>query len=374
TEIWGRAAETFGVPNETLIGRQFDALGHFAERSAEMPGGAELMAAQTPFRRMIFLAKPQEGDFRRLMLSGVPVFDDENGGFTGYRGTAIDLTARAETPDEANAARRTPAEALDELALRNRQLDTALEEARVASRVKTEFLAMMSHELRTPLNAIIGLAEMSTNQIQGPLPETYRAYFEDIHGAGRHLLTVIEQMLDATEIDGGKIALDVEPVAVAEVIREARAMIVPQAREKKMRLENLSADPEAVVLADPARLRQILVNLLNNAVKFTTEGGRLGIETALVAEGMLDITVWDTGIGIPATRQSLVFESFYKGDADIRLAGSKGIGLGLSISRRLARLMDGELSLESELGVGSRLILRLPLAPDPGTNWPGPRG
>jgi len=374
TELWGRAAETFGAPNETLIGRQFHALGQFAERPAGIPGGTDLMDARAPFRRLIFLANLEPGGQRRIMLSGVPVFDDQTGRFAGYRGTAIDLAAHAGTAEEADSDRRAPAEALDELALRNRQLDTALDEARSAARAKTEFLAMMSHELRTPLNAIIGLAEMSTSEIQGPLPEIYRAYFEDIRGAGQHLLAVIEQMLDATEIDGGHVALDIEPVAVADIVREAKAMVMPQAREKNLQLEGDEAESDARVLADPARLRQILVNLLNNAVKFTPEGGCVGVEIATVAEGLLDITIRDNGIGISAERQALVFESFYKGDADIRLAGSKGVGLGLSISRQLARLMDGDLSLDSQPGAGSRFLLRLPLAPDPAANWPGPRG
>lgn len=373
TALWGRAAETFGLPNEALIGRQFDALGRFAARPMGMSGGADLMAARAPFRRLPFLVDLESGH-RRLVLSGVPVFDDESGRFTGYRGTAIDLTARAEETEVADGDHhRASAEALDALARRNQQLDGALEHARIASRAKTEFLATMSHELRTPLTAIIGLAEMSTKEIRGPLPDTYRGYFEDIHLAGKHLLAVIEQMLDATEIDGGRINLDIEPVAVADIVREARAMVAPQARDKNLRVTADETVSDTFVLADPARLRQILVNLLNNAVKFTPDGGCIGIETAAVGEGMLGITVWDNGVGISPRRQALVFESFYKGDADLRLAGSKGVGLGLSISRHLARLMDGDLSLESEPGAGSRFLLRLPVAPDPAVNWPGPR-
>lgn len=368
TDLSERAPQTFGAAVPQLIGHPLKELGHFADYPPDLKIGDEMIAARVPFRNLVFVVTHDKGGPRQIRLSGVPCFDEQTGSFAGYRGTATDLTK--DTDPAASAAREFPAEALSELTLRNRQLDQALSEARQTANAKNEFLAMMSHELRTPLNAIIGLSEMSTTKMHGPLDEPYLGYFHDIRNAGQHLLTIINEMLEATRIDSQQVSLEIEPIRVAKLVEEARLLVAHQARERNIKIDTSSVTGDDQILADAVRARQILVNLLGNALKFTAPGGHVGVEVRRADERLLDIIVWDTGIGISPDKQRLVFESFYRIGNNILHTGGEGIGLGLSISHGLAKQMDGDLLMESETDKGTRVSLRLPIADLPIQDWP----
>lgn len=355
-----RIAETTGLPPHILKGRYLLSLGEFAGGGRETP--KELLQRRAPFRQALFIMPDGKGAQHSIHLSGVPVFDDASGKFLGYRGTGTDVTRQHMAE---NAERQTSAElakAMEALTARNTQLDLALEDARAAERAKIEFLAMMSHELRTPLNAIIGFSDAAIQRVLGPLSDPYVGYFSDIHKAGQHLLAIISDILDTANIETQTLSISVAPVRARELMSEAKALIGMRASEKHLNIDAVDIADHWTILADRLRTRQILVNLLNNAVKFTPDGGSIGIETREYADGRLAITVWDTGIGIPAAELDRVFERFYQVKTDGMSRRPEGTGLGLSVSRQLAQLMGGDLTVESAPGRGARFTLTLPLA------------
>jgi signal transduction histidine kinase len=234
--------------------------------------------------------------------------------------------------------------------------------ARAGTDIPAEALARIVHELRTPLNAVAGFADAALHETHGPLEPGYRDYFARILAAGRHLETLVEDLLDLARADAGRLTLTSVAVPVRPLLLEATAMVTPLAAQGDVAIAELAQPLEWQLRADPTRTRQILVNLLANAVKFTPPGGHVGIIVAAAGEGSLDLTVWDTGIGIPDEERERIFIAFERCAGRPPQGNSKGLGLGLAISRQLARAMAGEIRVESGVGSGSRFILRLPLA------------
>ena len=260
-------------------------------------------------------------------------------------------------------ARRRQFDVRDHLAERHaaeRALFLAREEAENASRAKGEFLAVMSHELRTPLNAIGGYVELMEMGLRGPITEQQRADLARIQQSQKHLLGLINQVLNYTRIETGMVRYDLTDVRVGDALASAEALIVPQVRTKGLDYSFRTCDPGISVRADRDKLQQVLLNLLTNAIKFTNPGGRITVACAPKG-AMVTVTVTDTGVGIPADKLATVFDPFVQVDTRLTRA-QEGIGLGLAISRDLARGMAGELTAESVEGVGSTFTLTLPAA------------
>jgi signal transduction histidine kinase len=254
--------------------------------------------------------------------------------------------------------------------------DRALVDAERASRAKSDFLAMMSHELRTPLNAIGGYAELLLMGLRGPLTDSQRDDLERVRRSQRHLLGVINDLLNFARLENGRIEYDIAPVPVAMLVAEVIPMIEPQIRAKNIELDVHEADPQLSVMADREKLSQILLNLLSNATKFTPSIGRIAIDTERVSASdgtppAVSITVSDSGVGISAEKLETIFEPFVQVRSD-PAATREGTGLGLAISRDLARGMGGELRVRSEVGRGSAFTLLLPRA-DSSDRDPGAR-
>ena len=304
------------------------------------------------------------GQPRHVLVSGVPVFGEASGRFEGYRGTGTDVTRRFKAEKSATDAKAELEITLEELRQRNKDLVLALEKSHVADKAKIDFLAMMSHELRTPLNCIIGFSDAATQKVHGPLDKSYEEYFKNIHKAGGHLLDIINDILDTANIEARNLAIELIPVRVRELVEEAANLVDPEVGEiRRIETDNGQvSNTDLLVLADRLRARQILVNLLSNAVKFTPDDGKVGVEISAGADGLIDLTVWDTGIGIPADEQERVFDPFYQVEKNILSRKTEGAGLGLAISRQLAQLMKGDLTVESTVGEGTRFTLSLPQA------------
>ncbi|HEX2090935.1 MAG TPA: PAS domain-containing protein, partial [Longimicrobiaceae bacterium] len=247
---------------------------------------------------------------------------------------------------------------ITERKLTEEALRRAKEEAEAASRAKSDFLAVMSHELRTPLNAIGGYAELIELGIRGPVTEMQREDLRRIQQSQRHLLGLINEVLNYARVEAGAVSYDLSEVRVAEALAAAEALVLPQVSARGLTLEVSPPTPELSAWVDRERLQQILLNLLSNAVKFTGSGGRICVEAEEEGEHVA-IRVRDSGVGIPPEKLPGIFEPFVQVGRALNNP-SEGVGLGLAISRDLARGMGGDLVAESEAGVGSVFTLLLP--------------
>jgi signal transduction histidine kinase len=236
------------------------------------------------------------------------------------------------------------------------QLERLYGELETASRHKSDFLATMSHELRTPLNAIIGFSEVLHEQMFGELNERQLAYVDDVLEAGKHLLSLINDVLDLAKIEAGRMELELSTVAIPEILRSAVSMLSERAARGGVALDLDTEPQEITITADERRVRQIVFNLVSNAVKFTPSGGRVDI-SALAEDGRVEIAVTDTGPGIRPEELETIFEEFEQATDGKK---AEGTGLGLPLSRRLVELHGGRLWVESEPGKGSTFRFTLP--------------
>ena len=236
----------------------------------------------------------------------------------------------------------------------------ARKEAEEANAAKSQFLATMSHELRTPLNAIAGYSELLKLELRGPITPEQRDDLDRIDRSQRHLLSLINDVLNFAKIEAGHVMVESTPMELAEVMDSLREFVEPQLREKRLTFTMAKNIPDAEACGDPDKVRQILINLLSNAIKFTAQDGRIDL-TCYDDEKKVYICVEDTGSGIPKDKLEAVFEPFVQVNRDYA-SKHEGTGLGLSISRDLARRMGGDLTVMSTMGRGSKFVLSLPRA------------
>ena len=250
-------------------------------------------------------------------------------------------------------------------------LEASKVDAELASKAKSEFIANMSHELRTPLNAIIGFSDMlATKTVTNP--EKVVQYSQYIQQAAEHLLALINGILDVSKIQAGKLSVDLEPVALANVLDQCLFITDAKAKEKNIAVESHTSERVPLILADPLRLKQILINLLSNAVKFTPEWGRVRVDASVKTADFLTISVTDTGPGMSAPEIETAMSPFGQVESGFSKR-HEGTGLGLPIAFALARLHGGDLQIHSTKGVGTRVSILIPLAtslnrPQPATN------
>jgi signal transduction histidine kinase len=257
---------------------------------------------------------------------------DGNGGVARWFGTSTDVQALREARDAALAA----------------------------SRAKSEFLTAMSHELRTPLNAIGGYAELMEMGIRGPVTPEQRRDLSRIRMSQEHLLGLIASLLDLTRIENGSVHYAIANVAIGPVFADLEALIAPQAAAKHQVVTFEPPEQQLIASADREKLRQILLNLLSNAVRHTPAGTSIVVCAHRLETPAVEIVVRDTGPGVSAEVHESIFEPFVQLDRTLTNIAQQGVGLGLAISRDLARGMGGELTIASELGAGAAFSLTLP--------------
>ena len=243
------------------------------------------------------------------------------------------------------------------------ELREKTEQLEIANRHKSEFLANMSHELRTPLNAIIGFSEVLLKRMFGPLNEKQDEYLQDVLSSGRHLLSLINDILDLSKVEAGRMELDLAPFNLPLALDNALTLVRERAMRHGIRLELEVGAGVGDMVADERKIKQILLNLLSNAVKFTPEGGRVGVR-AERANGTVEISVSDTGIGISPEDQEAIFEEFRQVGTDYARK-REGTGLGLTLARKFVELHGGRLWVKSLVGQGSTFTFALPERP-----WP----
>lgn len=240
------------------------------------------------------------------------------------------------------------------------ELETQSKELEIASNHKSEFLASMSHELRTPLNAVIGFSEVLLERMFGEINQRQEEYLRDIWNSGRHLLELLNEILDLSKVEAGRMVLDPSTFAVTSALEYTLAMVRERAAAHAIKITVDIADDVGEIEADELRFKQVVLNLLSNAVKFTPDGGSVSVRA--YREGTdLVVTVADTGIGVPAEDQEKIFDSFQQGGRGP--ARAEGTGLGLTLSRRIVGLFGGRMWLESTVGVGSTFGFSIPAVP-----------
>ncbi len=276
-------------------------------------------------------------------------------------------------------ARKAPGEFSDEtvrllrafaapsaIAIHNARLFRELEEKRLeleaASQHKSDFLANMSHELRTPLNAVIGFSEVLAEQMFGELNDKQAEYVKDIHSSGRHLLSLINDILDLSKIEAGRMELDFARFEIRPALDNALTLVAERASRRGITLETDIEDPLGEMTGDERKLKQILLNLLSNAIKFTPEGGAVTLAARRDNENeTVRIAVRDTGVGISPEDQTIIFDEFRQVGTDYARK-VEGTGLGLTLTRRFVELHGGEITVDSEPGAGSEFSVVLPIA------------
>ena len=348
--------QLFGYSRDELIGQPTTAIDIYTNPN-QREIIVNMLRTEGRIRDLELLLRTKSGD-QRTVLSSLEAFglDDE----LFLLGTMIDITERKRAEDALEAERAQLARRVSE-----RTADLVLANAELArsARLKDEFLANMSHELRTPLNSILGRSEALQEGIYGmPSPKQIEA-LEGIEASGRHLLALINDILDLSKLEADKLDLQMEPVEVASLCHSCMQMVAQSAAQKHVRARLTIDAALDSILADERRLKQILVNLLANAVKFTPEGGTI----ALTAEGdraagTVTFTVQDTGIGIAREEQQRLFKPFVQIDSRLNRQ-YQGTGLGLVLVKRLAEAHGGSVYLESELGRGSQFRVVLPWQP-----------
>ncbi len=279
--------------------------------------------------------------------------------------TVVDITERKHAEDmlrrgrdvlEVEVRERTQ-ELHEEIAERK----AAQDEATRANQAKSEFLSSMSHELRTPLNAILGFAQLLRDFSEQPLNDEQRLYAQQILDGGQHLLALINEVLDLSRIEAGRLALVLQPVDVANAVQESMALARPLAKERAIAMNvDPVGLPDVAVKVDPSRFKQVLLNLLSNAVKYNRDKGEVTVGAVAADPAMLRICVSDTGPGIPDEKREEVFRAFSRLGAEA--SKIEGTGIGLTISRQLMESMGGKLDFDSTLGKGSVFWIDVPIS------------
>ena len=344
---WNAGAQRINqYTSEEIIGKHFSSFYMPEERDAKPAEALKIVRATGRFEEEAWRVRKNGSVFWANVV--ITAVRDPAGDIVGFVKVTRDLTDRKQAEDQLHAVQE---KYIHQLELRNR-------EAEEANQLKTEFLANMSHELRSPLHTVIGFAELLAEETEGPLSEKQKRFLGHIHNDSLHLLDLINDLLDLTKIEAGKLELRQEVFPIGAVIEEAVSSVRPRAMAKSVEIRTELFIATAVY-ADRLRFKQILHNLLTNATKFTPDGGQIWIEAA-PRDRFAEISVSDTGIGIPQDQHQAVFDKFYQ----VRTAtqgGPKGTGLGLAITRRLVEQHGGRIWLKSEPGNGSRFTFTIPL-------------
>lgn len=337
---WNKGAQRIkGYTAEEIIGRHFSTFYPTEDNAADKPA-MELKIATRQGRfedEGIRIRKDGTPFWANVVITSVR---DTDGTLIGFAKVTRDLTERRAAQEKAVADARRIAES----------------EASNAS--KSEFLAAMSHELRTPLNAIGGYAELLSLGLGGPVTTEQMEYLERIRKSQQHLLGIISDILNFSRIEAGQITYEISVVPLGKVIEAVMLMLETPAAAKGLELRTEPSSSECIAVGDRVRVDQILLNLLSNAIKNTAPGGSITITCAVTAK-TASITVTDTGRGVPLEKLESIFEPFVQLGRSLSSA-HEGMGLGLAISRDLARAMSGDLTVSSKVGKGSAFTLTLP--------------
>jgi len=353
TSLSDNSLDLLGYHRTELIGQSLDQLCPISDGTTDDPWSDW----RRPFRDVVVgYHHPARGQ-RTFRISGLPIFDPRTGDFQCLRGIAKDISVQAAQERELESYRAH----LEQL-VAARTADVEL-----ANKAKSEFLANMSHELRTPLNAVIGFSEILMTGIAGPLEEQQYNYARDIHVAGKHLLDLINDVLDLSKIEAGKFDLHEEKISIPELVDQTLVYVRDQALRAGVSLSFSRPQVDLWISGDRRMFQQMLLNLLSNAVKFSVDGGRTTVSAMSVRGGDLALSVADQGIGMDPNEIPVALSPFGQTSNEAALQ-DMGTGLGLPLVKSFIELHGGKLELDSEEEVGTTATLVIPwhrvLSPD----------
>jgi PAS domain S-box-containing protein len=329
-----------GVSPELLLGRTREEVGAPGSDPDEYREMLKCLAEHRPFRDFQHTRVQSDGEITYLAISARPAFD-ERGDFMGFRGIGRNITKQK---------------------MIERELIENRDAANKANLAKSQFLASMSHELRTPLNAILGFSQMLHMDSKTPLTSAQKGYADAIFSGGSHLLELVNDILDLAIIEADEDSHLPEDICVSEIIGECVMLTAPVGIERGITVIDQSQDgPGMQIRADRRRLKQAILNLLSNAVNYNTDNGTVTVESEDVGNGMVRISVIDTGIGIATESHSSLFQMFHRVDSN-PMTSSEGVGIGLSVTKNLIERMGGRIDFESTENQGSKFWIELPLA------------
>jgi signal transduction histidine kinase len=361
-----RSATAGDCEESSILGHSLLKVGRFEMETGQLSGQSARRPrppthrTRAPFRDVPYVLPGSNGDDRYYLLSGIPIFDTVTGAFEGFRGSGTDVTGRIAAESRAHSYRRELEHALEDLTGTNRRLDVALSQATEADRAKSRFLGMIGHELRTPLNAIIGFSEIMNAELFGPLGNAeYKEYTGDVLQSGRHLLAVINDILDTVKLEAGEMTLHKTRFDPTATIDATLRLVLLQAEAKRISFVRNLPDNIPWIEADEQKVRQMLLNLLSNAIKFSPNGSRIDVDADRWHDGRFALSVRDNGIGIDSLKLESILLPFKQ--ADDRISRSfEGTGLGLPLTQALIKLHGGELIIKSEPGIGTTVSIVFP--------------
>ncbi len=302
------------------------------------------LIARRPFKDFEYTVVFGNNEKLQVSVSGVPVYDND-GQFVGYRGSAKNITERINN---------------------KRELEKAKEKAETANRAKSEFLASMSHELRTPLNAVLGFGQMLQLNPKDDLSTTQNEYVENILTGGNHLLKLINEILDLSQIEADQASIYLTEIDAEEIIKSCIVQILPSCEARGIKIINrIKASSDDFLRTDQMRFKQIIINLLSNAVKYNKDSGTITVDYQKTKEGFLHISIADTGVGIAERNHANIFNMFQRLGSHSGVA-REGNGIGLAICKLLTEQLAGRIDFESEIGKGTTFWIELPLASNKG--------
>ena len=346
-------ASVTGYSPDELVGRRWDLVLRYSVKEECSPWIKQVVRDQRAFREFEFTLIARDRLVKHLSISGCSLFSAE-GDFCGYRGVGTDISERKRVESELQRHR----EHLQEMvARRTHDLVLAKEAAERANRSKSEFLANMSHELRTPMHGVLSFAEIGASKAGSADREKLLRYFENIHSSGSRLLSLLNDLLDLSKLESGKMNFEMEPHDLSQVVRACVAAEEGRLQEKSLSLISLLPEDGAVTLFDPLRMAQVVSNLLSNAIKFSPPGAAITVAVRHVPH-RVELSVSDQGVGIPDDELESIFDKFVQSTKT--RSGAGGTGLGLSISHEIVMGHHGAIWACNRPEGGAKFIVQLP--------------
>jgi signal transduction histidine kinase len=353
------AGQALGIAESRVLGKPLAELGHFTGEGFDPRKAADATARRVPYRDQVFETATDSGPALKWLVAAVPLFDLRSGRFRGYRGTASGYGTGS---DDASVPAQDTAnleETVEAAAAENRELMTEVSAARAGVSARTDRMASVSHELRTPLNAIMGFSDAMASEAFGPLDAKYKEYARDILTSASEVNEIINDVLDKAKLDAGAMPSIPGPVPLMMLLEQGRKDIAAEAENRQMDLSYAAPKTELVVHVDIDHAQRVVATLLRSAVRFGKRGGRIGVEALLDRPGVAQINIWNDGPAISSETIAAMLPASKRSQADEE--PQVGLGLTLSVARGFARLMGGDVGLQSKAGVGNRFIIEFPV-------------